>query len=139
VIDRAKHQTCRSDERALRWRQRGATGLAGPSGPAGPAGPAGQLALTYVQTEVLMAGGGALQPAQVECPDGLSVTGGSVEVIPFSHAGSPVEVQSQYPIDSGADADSVPDDGWATLVIAQAPDGYPFRVHAVCARAASVT
>jgi hypothetical protein len=113
----------------------GAAGAQGPAGAAGATGPAGLVALQYVEgpTVTLLAGTGV--GANVMCPVGTSVVSGGGRPMTV---GPDVILDSSFPID-GADADTVPDDGWAVNYNNPTVSNSNFRVNAVCATVGAVS
>ena len=152
VIDKAKGQTCKASERRLVWNQRGlrgltgaagaagakgAAGAAGSTGPAGPAGPAGPVALKYVLSGALSVAPGAQNGAEVECPSGMSVTGGGL----INDSGDTgVNINASYPFDrDGTVGGSVPNGGWGGWVNNAGTATVAFEVYAICTSASSVS
>ena len=113
----------------------GPAGVQGPAGAAGANGPAGLVALQYIEgpTVTLLAGTGV--GANVLCPVGTSVVSGGGRPMTV---GPDVILDSSLPID-GADADTVPDDGWAVNYNNPTVGNSNFRVNAVCAAVGSVS
>jgi hypothetical protein len=107
----------------------------GPAGRAGATGPAGLVALQYIEgpTVVVLAGAGV--GASVLCPVGTSVVGGGGRLMTI---GPDVILDSSISVD-GADADTVPDDGWAVSYNNPTASNSGFRVTAVCSVVGSVS
>jgi hypothetical protein len=120
----------------------GPPGPTGEQGPAGPPGVAGFGQLTYAfvggKNEGKYADGTGVEIARAtaDCPNGESVTGGTLSLEP-SAFGNEIQLDSR-PFD-GADDDFAPDDGWIGIVAAidrpSTPEGdvYNFYVTAICA------
>jgi hypothetical protein len=124
----------------------GPPGPAGSPGPAGPPGVAGFAHLTYSFVQGTNTGtytsGVEIVSKEAPCPDGESVTGGTVEPTPTSF-GQEVILDSR-PYD-GNDDDIAPDDGWIGIMAflddssTPDPDVYQFYVTAICAPADHVS
>lgn len=116
----------------------GPQGATGPQGPAGPRGTA-DLDLVYVRTGPLGADVGVTD-VYLFCPDGLSPTGGGIAT---SGAETTMGTRGSFPFDdnimgAGADADTIPDNGWAVEVNNDGAAGQIFAAYAVCASATYV-
>jgi hypothetical protein len=146
VIDKAKGQHCKADERRVAWNQRGlrgATGAAGipgatgAPGAAGPPGPAGPVALKYVLSGPSSVAPGEQNGAEVACPSGMSVTGGGLY---NASEDTGVTLNASYPFDGdGATGGFVPDDGWAAYVNNEGTETVGFAVYAICTSPTSVS
>jgi hypothetical protein len=64
----------------------------------------------------------------VSCPGGSHVSDGGGRI---TGPGAKVQLESSYPID-GADADSVPDDGWKTIAFNHSASNQTLTAYAVC-------
>jgi hypothetical protein len=104
-------------------------------GPAGAAGPAGLVALHYIEGPTIVVLANTQVGASALCPEGTSVVSGGGRVFTI---GPDVILDTSLPID-GADADTVPDDGWAVNYNNPTASNSNFRVYAVCAAVGSVS
>jgi hypothetical protein len=73
-------------------------------------------------------GAGQQNFGSVTCPAGRNATGGGV----FGFSGLQQSVNSSYPIDSAADLDSAPNNGWAAYVNNNSGFATSFTVYAIC-------
>ena len=74
------------------------------------------------------------------CPDGLSPTGGGLAA---SGSGTTLSMHGSFPFDdnmlgSGADSDTIPDNGWGVQVNNDGTSGLLFAGYAVCGSATTV-
>jgi hypothetical protein len=112
-------------------------GLVARAGAPAPGGTGGSSPATVrYTTDSGTAAAGHFGSATAYCPDGYSVTGGSVDW-PMVLTTSPPRVEiTQVPVDTDLDSDSVPNNGWRVNVLnAEATGDFGFTVHAVCASA----
>jgi hypothetical protein len=119
----------------------GATGPAGPAGPAGATGatgatgPSGPVNLRYLTGADVTIAPGDQEYGDVNCPAGTTLTGGGV----YSSGLTDVSVNASYPVDTGVDADSLPNNRWAAYVNNNSLDDQLFRVYAICTTATTVS
>jgi hypothetical protein len=112
-----------------------AAGAQGPAGPVGARGPAGPVNLTYVQSGPSGVAAGEQDGVDVDCPDGMTVTGGGIANASTSTA---VTLNSSYPFDNDSDADILPNNGWSADINNETADMVFFNVYAICTTATSV-
>jgi len=111
VIDASRHESCRFNEYALDWNQRGVTGPTGPTGPIGPTGATGARGPTgpgkvesiVTKTQTLDIGEYALV---LDCP------ANTVAEDAWISAGDPTAVLQRSSYNSGEISNGTPDNRW---------------------------
>ena len=117
--------------------KKGAQGAAGPAGTAGAkgaAGPPGPVVLKYVTGTPVTPTTGAQNAAVANCPEGYHVVGGGITA---SGAYALQNVNSSFAIDTSADTDAIPDNGWIGFVD-DFGSGATITANAVCSLANAV-
>jgi len=115
---------------------RGKKGPQGNAGPAGAKGLPGPVVLKYVVGPTSTVGTAKQQRVEADCPAGMHVVGGGV----FSEGGLGVAgVNSSDPLDTTADSNTVPDNGWEAFVdVFNVTSPRAVRAYAICSLADAV-
>jgi hypothetical protein len=106
---------------------------AGKTGPQGPQGPAGPVDIVYV-TKTVNQPVNSQSGGSVNCPAGLSVTGGGANVGGLlGH-----DLNASFPVD-GPDADTLPNDAWRVTVNNETASASNTSITAACTSATSTS
>ena len=112
VIDASRHESCRFNENALNWNQRGVTGPTGPKGPTGrigptgPRGPTGPGKVDSIVTKTWTLDNAGEYPLVLDCP------ANTVAEDAWISAGNPTAVLQRDSYNSGEISNGTPDNRW---------------------------